>query len=203
MHRSHNDQISPLLSADESSWRDIVQTHTQYLFRLIGRFFGDQQTAEDLAQETFFRAFRYRKTCRDEAALKHWLSKIAIRLCYDELRKKKNLKELSVSDINPDAVKELETKLSCENRGENANPETSLITRDLLEMMLAQLSEKDRMILILTEVEGRTSSEVAGLMGLTRAGVKMRIYRSRRLVLQKLDSILEIKPGKSGSGGTG
>lgn len=202
MHRSYNDQISPVLSADESCWRELVRLHAPYLFRLIGRFFWDQQKVEDLAQETFFRAFRYRKTCRDEAALRHWLSKIAIRLCYDELRKKKNLKELSVSDLNPDALNELEVKLSCENRGENANPETGLITRDLLEMMLAQLSEKNRMILILTEVEGRTSSEVAGLMGLTRAGVKMRIYRSRRLVLRKLNNILEIKPGKSGSGGT-
>jgi len=203
MRRSHNDQISPVLSADESCWRELTRLHAPYLFRLIGRFFYDQQKVEDLAQETFFRAFRYRKSYRGKVPIRYWLARIAVRLCYDALGKKKNLKELSVSDINPDAIDELETKLSCENRVENANPETSLITRDLLEMMLAQLSEKDRMILILTAVEGLTSKEAAGLMGLTTAGVKMRIYRSRRLVLQKLDSILEIKPGKSGSGGTG
>ena len=165
---------------------------------MIGRFFHDRQKVEDLAQETFFRAFRYRKSYRGKEPIRYWLARIAVRLCYDALRKKKNLKELSVSDINPYAIDELETKLSCENRVENANPETSLITRDLLEIILAQLSEKDRMILILTAVEGLTAKETAGLMGLTTGGVKMRIYRARRSALQKLNNILEIKPGKAG-----
>ncbi len=122
---------------------------------------------EDLAQETFFRAFRYRKSYRSKVPIRYWLARIAVRLCYDALRNKKDLKELSVSDISPDAVNELETKLSRGNQGENADPETCLIIRDFLEKLLAHLSEKDRMILILTAVEGMTSKETAGLMGLT------------------------------------
>ena len=153
---------------------------------------------EDLAQETFFRAFRYRKNYRGKVPIRYWMAGIAVRLCYDALRKKKNLNELSVSDINLDALSELETTLSCGNQGENADPEISLITRELLEMILAQLSKKDRMILILTAVEGMTSKETAELMGLTTAGVKMRIYRARRSALLKLRKILEIKPEKTG-----
>ncbi|WDN90330.1 hypothetical protein BuS5_03301 [Desulfosarcina sp. BuS5] len=153
---------------------------------------------EDLAQETFFRAFRYRKSYRSKVPLKYWLSRIAVRLCYDALRKKKNLAEISVSDINPDAVDELKAKLFCGNQKQNADPETGLITRELLEIILAHLSEKDRMILILTAVEGMTTKETAGLMGLTTAGVKMRIYRARRSVLQKIDETLKIKPEKMG-----
>lgn len=196
------DKITPVLTADESKWREIVQLHAPYLFRLIGRFFRDPQMVEDLAQETFFRAFRYRKSYRSKVPVRYWLARIAVRLCYDALRKKKNLKELFVSDINSninrDAVNELEAKLSCGNHGKNADPETGLITRELLEIMLAHLSEKDRMILILTAVEGLTSKETAGLMGLTTAGVKMRICRARRSVLKKLDKCLEVKPGKIG-----
>lgn len=153
---------------------------------------------EDLAQETFFRAFRYRKSYQGKVPIKHWLSKIALRLCYDALRKKQKLKEISVSDINIDTLNELETKLSWGNQRKSADPETSLITRELLEMMLAHLSEKDRMILILTAVEGMTSKETAGMMGLTTAGVKMRIYRARRSVLQKLNSTLDLKSEKTG-----
>ena len=192
------DQITPVLTADESKWREIVQLHAPYLFRLIGRFFRNRQMVEDLAQETFFRAFRYRKSYRSKVPLKYWLSRIAVRLCYDALRKKKNLAEISVSDINPDAVDELKTKLFCGNQKQNADPETGLITRELLEIILAHLSEKDRMILILTAVEGMTTKETAGLMGLTTAGVKMRIYRARRSVLQKIDETLKIKPEKMG-----
>lgn len=192
------DQITPVLTADESKWREIVQLHAPYLFRLIGRFFRNRQMVEDLAQETFFRAFRYRKSYRSKVPLKYWLSRIAVRLCYDALRKKKNLAEISVSDINPDAVDELKAKLFCGNQKQNADPETGLITRELLEIILAHLSEKDRMILILTAVEGMTTKETAGLMGLTTAGVKMRIYRARRSVLQKIDETLKIKPEKMG-----
>ena len=157
---------------------------------------------EDLAQETFFRAFRYRKSYRGKVPVRYWLARIGVRLCYDALRKKKNLKEFSISDIDPDinrdAVNELEVKLSCGNQGENTDPETGLITRQLLDMALAHLSEKDKMILILTAVEGLTSKEAAGLMGLTTAGVKMRAHRAKRSALQKLNNILEIKPGKNG-----
>ncbi|WP_027354445.1 RNA polymerase sigma factor [Desulfosarcina sp. BuS5] len=192
------DQITSVLTADESKWREIVQLHAPYLFRLIGRFFRNRQMVEDLAQETFFRAFRYRKSYRSKVPLKYWLSRIAVRLCYDALRKKKNLAEISVSDINPDAVDELKAKLFCGNQKQNADPETGLITRELLEIILAHLSEKDRMILILTAVEGMTTKETAGLMGLTTAGVKMRIYRARRSVLQKIDETLKIKPEKMG-----
>ena len=198
MFIADGDKITPVLTADESKWRELVRLHAPYLFRLIGRFFQDRQMVEDLAQETFFRAFRYRKSYRSKVPIRYWLARIAVRLCYDALRKKKDLKELSVSDISPDAVNELETRLSCGNQGENADPETGLITRDFLEKLLAHLSEKDRMILILTAVEGMTSKETAGLMGLTTAGVKMRIYRARRSTLQKLNNILKIKPGKTG-----
>ena len=192
------DKITSVLTADESKWREIVQLHAPYLFRLIGRFFRDRQMVEDLAQETFFRAFRYRKSYRSKVPVRYWLAKIAVRLCYDALRKKKNLKEVFVSDINISAVNELEAKLSCGNQEKKADPETSLITRELLEMVLAHLSEKDRMILILTAVEGLTLKETAGLMGLTTAGVKMRTYRARRSVLHKLDKKLKIKMGKIG-----
>jgi len=153
---------------------------------------------EDLAQETFLRAFRYRKSYRSKVPIRYWLSRIAVRLCYDALRKKKNLQEISVSDINPDAVNELEAKLSRRNQEKNADPETTLITRELLEMILAHLSEKNRMILILTAVEGLTSKETAGLMGLTTAGVKMRVLRARRSVLNMLDKTLKTKPEKTG-----
>lgn len=196
------DKITLVLTADESKWRELVQLHAPYMFRLIGRFFQDRQMVEDLAQETFFRAFRYRKSYRSKVPIKYWLARIAVRLCYDALRKKKNLKEIFVSDINseinPDAVNELEAKLSCGNHGKSADPETSLITREFLEIMLAHLSEKDRMILILTAVEGLTSKETAGLMGLTTAGVKMRIYRARRSALQMINKTLEINRGKTG-----
>lgn len=192
------DKITSILTADESKWREIVQLHAPYLFRLIGRFFQDRQMVEDLAQETFFRAFRYRKSYRSKVPVRYWLAKIAGRLCYDALRKKKNLEEIFVSDINPDAVNELEAKLSCGNQKESSDPETSLINRELLEIMLVHLSEKDRMILILTAVEGLTSKETAGLLGLTTAGVKMRAYRAKRSALQKLNNILEIKAGKTG-----
>jgi len=186
MFIADGDKNTQVLTADESKWRELVWLHASYLFRLIGKFFQDRQMVEDLAQETFFRAFRYRKSYRSKVPIKYWLARIAVRLCYDAL------------DISLDAVNELEIELSRGNQGENADPETGLITRDFLEKLLAHLSEKDRMILILTAVEGMTSKETAGLMGLTTAGVKMRIYRARRSTLQKLNNILEIKPGKTG-----
>ena len=159
---------------------------------------------EDLAQETFFRAFRYRKSYRGKVPVRYWLARIAVRLCYDALRKKKNLKEFSISDIDPDinrdAVNELEAKLFCWNKEKNVDPEICLITREFLEMVLTHLSDKDRMILILTAVEGLTSKETAGLMGMTVAGVKMRIYRARKSILQKIE-LLKLKQGKTGQEG--
>ena len=193
-----SDKSTSFLTADESEWYELVQRHAPYLFRLIGRFFHDPQMVEDLAQETFFRAFRYRKSYQSKVPVKYWLSKIAVRLCYDALRKKKNLREISVSDINLDIINELETKLSCWSQEKSVDPEKSLINRDLLEIMLVHLSEKDRMILILTAVEGLTSKETARLMGLTTAGVKMRIYRSRRSALQMLKKTLKSNRKKAG-----
>lgn len=156
------------LAGDADAFAALVRRHQGRVFRLLQRFFRRPEEVEEVAQETFLRAWSKLGTWRVEAPFEHWLTRLCLRCAYDRLRRRGIAAE-------PLDDREIE--------GAAADPDARLE----VERLLARLSPTDRFLLILLEGEGWSVAEIAERLGWTKVNVKVRAHRAR----QRLRRILE------------
>src|SRR6202035_4743444 len=157
------------LEGDQDAFGALVRGQQDRVFRMLGRFFRRPEEVEEVAQETFLRAWTKLGTYRAQAPFEHWLTRICLRCAYDRLRRRTVATEplpeertLAAGSADPDARLEVER-------------------------LLATLPADDRFLLTLLEGEGWSVAEIAQRLGWTRVNVKVRAHRARR----RLRRILE------------
>ncbi|HEX6305851.1 MAG TPA: RNA polymerase sigma factor [Anaerolineales bacterium] len=141
--------------------------------RYIMSMVRDKAEAEDLAQETFLRAYRSRDALRDEGAQTAWLYRIATNTCLDRLRQFARREPMeSESDLDEMQVAEA-----------NAPSLQKLIEQDemseCVQGYINRLSDNYRAVILLHDMHELTSPEIARLLGESLANVKIRLHRAR------------------------
>ncbi len=163
------DLIDSARKGDESAFESLMRRYSDPVRRLIARYFRNRSMVDDMAQEAFVRAYFRLSSFRNDSPFVYWLKKIAVRLCLDEMRRRKTrgaVREDSVDSITDGSVAE--------------DPEKRIEAILLLDKVLEALSDLDRMIVVLLYGEGYSTKEIAGLTGLSVANVKVRAFRIRR-----------------------
>ncbi len=172
------------------------------LFRLALRFFRRPEDAEEIVQEVFMKVHRTAAGYRSEAPFEHWLLRIATHACVDRLRDRRRRPESVLADVTPDAGSWLDAALT----GAALEAQQAEAARTLAAELLATLPPKDRMVLVLLDLEGLSAREVAAATGSTRAAVKVRAFRARR-ALRRLATAIGRRPagaaGRRQAGATG
>ncbi len=164
---------------DPAAFRAFVVRYQQMVFALLSRMRGHGAEVEDLAQETFMRAFRAFPGFELDGAAKAstWLLTIAMRLALDARRKKKlHLADLDASDIADVAVAP-------------GTPEKSLERRQLglaLARVAASLPDEQRAALVLCEVHGLSITEIATALNIPENTAKTRLFRAREKMREAL-----------------
>lgn len=157
------DADAPLVArsrqGDPDAFGELVARHQARVFRLAGRLFRRREEVEDVAQETFLRAWTRLASYRGEAPFEHWLTRLALRCAYDRLRRQRP-----------------EDEIVHEPEAPRPDPDARLE----VERLLARLAPADRMVLLLLEGEGWSTAEIAGRLGWTQVNVKVRAHRARR-----------------------
>jgi len=164
----------------------LVERYESRLFRFGLRMCGHQQDAEDIAQETFLSAFRHLDRFRQETPLKNWLFKIAARACFRRRRKKKGEPE---REISIESLKE--------NNGDyvipdfSETPDESVIRNELkavIDGAVRELPSKYRTVFNLRDIEGFSTEETAGIVGISEQLVKTRLHRARLFLRNKISA---------------
>ncbi len=156
-------------SGDGSAFAELVARYKGRVFGLASRFTTDAHQLEDLAQETFIRAWQRLGQYRGDAPFEHWLTRIAVHACYDFLRRQRRLR------FWQSATPLEEVELAVDDSAALSAAEA----RDRVEAALARLKPKERLVLTLLELEERSVREVAQLTGWSEANVKVRAFRAR------------------------
>jgi RNA polymerase sigma-70 factor, ECF subfamily len=175
-----------ILGGDESAFEDLVDRHYGRVSRIAGRFFRQPDTIEEIAQEVFVKAFLSMSTYRAEMPVEHWLSRIAVNACYDQLRRRKRRPETPVSQVTDDSV-EFYARLGAPAGSAESAYWAREEARLCAEQLLALLSPPERLVLTLMVLEDLSVAEVADLTGWSTANVKIRAFRARA----RLRKILE------------
>lgn len=176
--------VSRAQKGDAAAYEDLVRVHQQRVFAVVSGILRRREDVEDVAQQVFVKAYFSLPRFDQRAAFGTWLYKIAVNECWDYLRKKKVRPLVYEADLSEEQVRQFGA--SREQAGTHTfGEETSrrLEQRQLIDRLLEELDERDRLMLILKEVEGFSVEEIANLLDLNVNTVKVRLFRARgRLV---------------------
>jgi RNA polymerase sigma-70 factor (ECF subfamily) len=166
----------PSPTVDEmEAYRPALTRYLQYLVR-------DAAEAEDLAQETFVRAYCQRSTLRDPAALESWVYQIATHVSIDRLRQRARTVERQVDapiEDLPIADRDRPSPLTIIQQNEMS---------DCVQRYVANLSDPCKAVLLFHDVDGLTADEISHLLQLPLTTVKMRLHRARQQLRDALNN---------------
>ena len=162
---------------------EIVQGHQSRVFAILHRYERDAQKVEDLVQETFVKAWRALGQFDGRAPFEHWISKIAVRVALDHLRKEKRRQnEIGLPELGEDALDWL--------RNDDEKSELdSRAAAEILELAMRELSPADRVVITMQEIEGRSVKEICAATGLSSVAVRVRAMRARAKLKQALEKV--------------
>ena len=166
--------------------RQLVETHIAWMLTLAEKILNDHSLAQDAVQETFIKAFRAYDTLRDKSKVKPWLKRILVNTSLMQLRQIKRRSEQQIDDYLPDFD---DNGCRIEYKSNNLIGTETVVENELLRALIhsafSKLPDDYRIILLLRDIEGYNTSEVAALLEITPANVKTRLHRAR-LALKKL-----------------
>jgi len=165
---------------DDSAFEQIFDRHRRRITRMVGRFFSRPERVEEIIQDVFTKVYFALGAYSAErgASFAAWLSRVAINSCYDELRRARRRPESSISDITSEELVWLSSQLKPQSAERDA--ESSVISRDLANKLLARLGPDDRLVLTLLDAQELSVAEIAALMGWKVSKVKVRAHRARQ-----------------------
>jgi len=120
----------------------------------------------------------------------HWVSRIAVTTCIDQLRAQKRRPEFRWADLSEGEAEVLEAVTA----DEGAAPDDTVAARELVGRLLDQLKPEDRLVVQLLDLEQKSIAEISAITGWNQSLVKVRAFRARRK-LQKLFAELKKKEG--------
>jgi RNA polymerase sigma-70 factor (ECF subfamily) len=155
----------------EREWEELLRENAPLVFRVARGVLRNDADAEDVAQEALLRAYRKFGRLRERTRFRAWLVRISFRLALDRLRSTKRRQQREAKWVFETA------RLDSAPRGEFQHH---------LEVALEELPEKQRLVLLLSAMEGHTLEEVSLLLGVPVGTAKSRLFFAKKTLAEKL-----------------
>jgi RNA polymerase sigma factor (sigma-70 family) len=179
-----NEIVERVRMGDEAAATRLVEGLYGHVLRIVRNHLPRQADEQDLAQEVFMKAFAAIDGFRGAQPFPHWLARIAVNTCRDQLRRQKARPELRFSDLGEPDVAFLESVMA--DGTDRADPPPEAGGRELVEKLLATLKPGERLLLQWLDLEKKTVREVCDLTGWGISKVKVGAMRARRKLNENL-----------------
>lgn len=167
---------------DQAAARALVEHLYPLVIRIVRSHLPRRVAEEDLAQDVFLKMFTRLDQYQGAVPFTHWVSRIAVTTCIDQLRAQKRRPEFRWADLGEQEAEALDHALGDEKA---EAPGDALAARELVWRLLDQLGPADRTVLQLLDLERKSVAEISALTGWGQSMIKVRAFRARRK-LQKL-----------------
>ncbi|MES2787223.1 MAG: RNA polymerase sigma factor RpoE [Pseudomonadota bacterium] len=192
--------VERTVAGDQRAFELLVLKYQRRIERLIGRMVRDTDLVEDIAQETFIRAYRALAQFRGEAQFYTWLYRIAVNTAKKALVDMKRDPTVSESALRGGGGDDEDETSAVENElTTSETPETVLAAKEIASAVNAAmeaLPEELRQAVTLREIEGLSYEEIAEVMNCPIGTVRSRIFRARESISAKVKPLLENQTGK-------
>jgi len=174
-------------AGDEGAFREIVEHYQSKVFSIIHGIVRQRNDVEDIAQQVFTKVYFSIGNFDFRSSLITWIYKITVNECFDYLRKKKVRKLVYESDLSEDEARRVE---NTEPSVRQVPADVNLARRDYIFKLLTKVSDEERNLLMLKEVEGHSVEELAEMTGMNENTIKVKLFRARQKLVkaaQRLD----------------
>jgi RNA polymerase sigma-70 factor (ECF subfamily) len=177
---------------DEDAARALFRHLYPLVARLVRSHLPRRTSQEDLVQTVFMKLFAKLDGFSGAVPLEHWVSRIAINTCLNQLAAEKARPELRWADLSEEQAQALEAVTA---GPEELDPSQNLAAREMVEKLLAQLVPADRLVLTLLHLEGRSVDEVRQITGWNVPVIKVRAFRARRKLRKHFETLMAERVG--------
>ncbi len=166
---------------DDAAFNQVVHAYRKRILGTIGRLIGRPEDVEDVGQEVFVRLYFSLGQLRAPEVFEPWLYRLTVNAAYDYLRRQRRKSESRMADLSEQKV--LLADAAARSRQDEELRERTR-TRDIVQALLAEVSEEDRILLTLKEIEGLTLKELEKIYNVKENALKVRLFRARQRVLK-------------------
>jgi RNA polymerase sigma-70 factor (ECF subfamily) len=171
---------------DASAFNQVVTAYRRRILGTISRLIGRPEDVEDVAQEVFLRLYFSLDQLRTPEVFEPWLYRLTVNASYDYLRKSKRRPESRMSDLSEQQVMMADAAAGSKAQMEEGEKHR---VRDTVQGLLASVSEEDRILLTLKEVEGLSLKELEQIYHVNENSLKVRLFRARQRVLKNVRGV--------------
>ena len=175
---------------DADAAAELIREQYPLVLRIVHGHRPRRMDPEDLAQIIFVKVFQKIEQYNGDAPFPHWVSRVAVNTCLNEIRGEKARPELRWADLSEEQASALDRVL---DQREEASIDEQSATRELAGKLLDTLPPRDRAIISLIDLEGHSIAETAELTGSAPAVVKIRAFRARKKLRKELERLETIK----------
>jgi RNA polymerase sigma-70 factor (ECF subfamily) len=175
------DLIKRAQAGDDAAFNAVVLAYRKRILGTIARLIARPEDVEDVGQEVFVRLYFSLDQLRTAEVFEPWLYRLTVNAAYDYLRKQRRRMESRMSDLSEQQV--IMADALAGGREEHDQKQQTRV-RETVDQLLGAVSEADRILLTLKEVEGLSLKELEKIYRVNENALKVRLFRARQRVLK-------------------
>jgi len=179
---------------DSAAFNEVVLAYRKRILGTIGRLIARPDDVEDVGQEVFLRLYFSLDQLRSPEVFEPWLYRLTVNAAYDYLRKQRRRQESRMADLSEQQVMVADAVAGGKADQEDRRRQQ---LRETIDALLCSVSEEDRILLTLKEVEGLSLKELEAIYNVNENALKVRLFRARQRVLKSVGAVAK-NVGKAG-----
>src|SRR5262249_55220847 len=177
------DLIKRAQKGDGAAFNEVVLAYRKRILGTIARLIARPDDVEDVGQEVFLRLYFSLDQLRSPEVFEPWLYRLTVNAAYDYLRKQRRRQESRMADLSEQQVMIADAVAG--GKLDQADRRREQV-RETVDALLGSVSEEDRILLTLKEVEGLSLKELEGIYHVNENALKVRLFRARQRVLKSV-----------------
>lgn len=171
---------------DEDAARQLMERLHPLVLKVVRAHLPRRTSEEDLVQTVFMKVFAKLDQYAGQVPVEHWVSRIAVNTCFNELKAERVRPELRWADLHEEEQHVIEALAAGDSGADDLN---TLAARDLLDKLMSMLSPADRLVIRLLHLEDRSVQDIRRVTGWSVPVVKVRAFRARKKLQKYLEQL--------------
>ena len=177
--------VAAALRQDDDAARELVRELYPLVAKLVRAHRPARTSEEDLCQMIFIKVMQKLSQFSGKVPLEHWVSRIAINTCINQIQAEKARPELREADLSEEQVAAIQNTAA----NDETSPDHHFASRELVEYLMMALKPAERLVIDLLYLQQRSIAEIQEISGWSGALVKVRAFRARQKMKKRLSMI--------------
>jgi RNA polymerase sigma factor (sigma-70 family) len=183
------DRLERARRGDEQAVQELFYFMYPHVAKLVQANLPRKEAAEDLVQKVCIKVVTHLHQFSGKVPFLHWVSRIAVNTCLNQIRHEKHRPEIRLADLSEDEAKVVEHLAAAPDELTSSD---QVAASELVDKLLQGLRTDDRLLIRLMYLQGRNVNEISGLTGWSATTIKVRAFRARVLLRKRYAMLMKV-----------